>query len=785
MIKTSRILRCLPPLLAGLLLASCQTSQPVPSATASAPAAPAAGPAAPAEPAKPAAVAAHPETDMVTLPAAPAAVGGVLEAPAKTPAAAVPSAVRPPFYDSLPGGKDDSPMPVTLAFDAAGVTDVVPAFAQILGFNFILDPQIKGTVTMTVNASMSRRQVWEMFDRSLRLVGAVCTLEQGVLHIAPLARAPQVLLSGDATGAPEPGSVQVELIPIQNTSSKELLEKLKPFLSDGATALDISGRNAILLVENAANLAKVKSLLLLLDQRNKANWPQEVIQCRNVPVTRIRNELLSILPVLGFPVVGDSTATPGEPGAIQLLSLDRMQALVATAANAEAIAEVRKWVAVLDRTDVGEQESLFVYKVVNGKAEELLQLLEAVFTVEASTVNAAASPAEISGAASGGSRSSFGSDSGSSMSSRSSSGSSTGSGTAMRTSRSGMAASTTANAAGSASRPAGNRAGGGAAAADENGAKTVSDPASVFEIPVKIAADAAQNRLLVRATPRVYAMIQALLNRLDTAPSQVLLEVVISEITLTDSTQFGVEFSALGAWNGNKTLLGMNYKDLVPGGATQYGLNYYVTNPANPSEKFAYLRALAGKGRVDVLSSPQVVVVSNTTATIEVGNRVPIVTSEITDTASTTTDNTSLQRAIQYENTGTILKITPSVTKGGLISLHVDQEVSDAVATDTSKIDSPTIQNRRIETSLAIRDGSTLFVGGLIRTRKSDSLSGPPILIHIPYLNRLFGYTDRESTKTELVMMITGRIITEDSRLDGMLQRYKQSVDALRQAEGK
>ncbi|MFA4943206.1 MAG: secretin N-terminal domain-containing protein [Lentisphaeria bacterium] len=754
--------------LALLAAPSCQTPAPAaappPAAAASRP--PPARPAAAPEPAGDPLV-----TDLVAAPQLTAGRGAELALPAAAATAAAPApAARPPFYEPYLGEKPDAPLPepALLAFDAAPLADLVPAFAKILGFNYLLDPSLKGAVTMSVHANMSRRQLWQMFDRLLQLSGAYASPEGGVLHILPFSKLPQErrLL---AAGAEPAANVTAALLPLRYASSKDVLEKLKPFLTEGATAIDLPGRNALLLVEPEANLARVRALLPLLDQRNKAGWPKAVIPCRNVSATRIRNELAALLPVLGFPVTTDPAG--GEPGAIQLQILDRMQLLVAAAATEEALAEVKQWVAVLDRTDVGEQEALYIYKVMNGKADELLPMLQGMFVVESATVVAGSSTASAQG---GGATTTATTQEPAGATPGRRTG--TGGGTAARGETAGTAATARPP------QPATATAATGAAgqAAPEAG------PASVFEIPVKIVADSAQNRLLIRTVPRVYAMLNAFLSRLDTAPSQVLLEVVVSEVTLTESTQFGLEFSTKGTAHGSYTsIFGTNFAALAPGvtppADLDSGLTYWVSDPLNPTQKFAYLRALAGTGKIEVISSPQVVVTSNTTATIQVGDKVPLVANEISDTASSPTpDSTSLRRTYQYEDTGIILKVTPRVTKGGLIALEIDQEVSDAVKTKSSNIDSPTIQKRRIETALALRDGSTLFVGGLIRSRKLDNLSSIPFLVKVPVLNRIFGYTEKEDTKTELVMMITGKIVHEESPLEGMLRRYKQTLDAYR-----
>jgi general secretion pathway protein D len=454
------------------------------------------------------------------------------------------------------------------------------------------------------------------------------------------------------------------------------------------------------------------------------------------------------MPILGFPVTSDNLQA-GEPGAIQVTSIDRMQVILATAANIEALNELKKWVEILDKSDVGEQERVFIYKVLNGKADELLSAISVIFPTEGTTLSV---PNSSSGSSTAASTSST--DSGSNFSTTTPSSAGTSSATTAATSS--IKPSTSA-------------------------ANSKDGPASVFDVPVKVFADAVNNRLVIRTTPRTYAMMRAILERLDTVAAQVLLQVMVSEITLTKDTEFGIEFSTSAKKGDYSSLFGSNFADLVPAADDQYGARYWVSRRSDPDNKFAYLRALAGDGKIKVLSAPQIVVKSNSEAKIAVGDSVPIVTSENTDTSS----GTVINRSIEYQDTGIILVITPRVTEGGLITMQLEQTVSEAFRNSTSDIDSPIIQERIIKTALSIRDGGTIIVGGLIRERTIDSNSSYPFIQEIPLLRRLLGTSNISLTRTEMLVLITGRVISEHSKLDDITKRYKQAIKALNDLEEK
>ncbi len=678
-----------------------------------------------------------------------------------------------PFYAKLLAGEGKDEMPITLNLDAAPIANVVRAFSNFLKFDFLIDPQVTGNVSISVNNSkMSKREVWEMFEQILWLSGSYCSPDGDILHILPFAKMPQerkILADHDPRT-----NVEVVLLSIRNAASKDILEKIKIFITPGATAMDITHQNSILLIESPANVAKIRSLVKLLDQKNKNNWPQAVIQCVNVSASRIKNELAATLPILGFPVSTENIQA--EPGSINIVSLDRLQVIIATAANQEALDELKKWVAILDRTDVGEQEQVFIYKIVNSRADQLLSAISVIFPTESTSLSAGEGGG---GSSSTSSSSSSGSGSGSrtgGLGSTTTGGSSSGgSGSLGGAARTGSSTS--------ASRPSSS-----SATTSSSASKGQDDkgPASVFDVPVKVFADGVHNRLVIRTTPRTYAMLRAVLERLDTVAAQVLLQVLVSEVTLTDDTAYGLEFSEKRSDGNIQSLFGTNWsslsKDAKTGKATD-GFKYLLTNKRDPNEKFAYIKAIAGKGKVKVLSSPQILVASHSQAKISVGDRVPILTNTITDTASITPTSTAVNSTIEYVDTGIILIITPHVTEGGLITMELDQTVSDAIPTTSSTIDSPTISERVLQTVLSIRDGGTVIVGGIIKERSATNNQSVPFVAEINILSKLFGNNTSVSVRTEMVVLITGRIVDEHSNLDEITARYKQALKAITDME--
>ena len=593
--------------------------------------------------------------------------------------------------------------------NAAPLATVVPKFAHLLQFDYTIDPQVAGSVTIDIINPLNRRELWQVFEQVLWMAGAYCSPDGKLLRILPFTKMPQerrVLTEHDGNA-----NVEVVYFPIRHASSAEIVNNIKPFLTPGATALDLPRQNAILLIEAPGNLPKLRIFIKQLDKKNKAGWPQAVIPCVNIPASHIVKELTSILPVLGFPVTSDNAVS--EPGTIHLTSHDRIQVIIASAANAEAINELRRWVGVLDKADVGEQEKVFVYNIENGKAEELNAALSTIFNTSGSSLSAGST----------------------------SSGSGTSTKTSTSTSKSSSSSSST---------------------SDED--KTP----SVFDVAVNIFADEVHNRFLVRTTPRAYSMIKAVLNRMDSVTPQVLIRVMIAEITLTDELSYGMEFGHKNIRGDIDHIYGTDFDTVTPGTGT--GATYWVNQS---DDKFAFIEALAGKDNTKVLSTPQILTESHKEAEISIGRDISIKTGETADVSNSTTSNATFQ----YKETGIILKLTPHITKGGLISIEMDQEVSDIVEKNDAN---PDIVRSQFKTTLSIRDNGTVIVGGLIKEKETDNFDGVPYLSDIPYIGKLFGTTYQKTERTEQLVLITATIIREDSNLEEMTKRYEEAMSMIK-----
>lgn len=659
---------------------------------------------------------------------------------------------KEPFYMELTKN-NNKPMDVKLDFiNGVTIPELVGLFSTQLGFQFSVDKEVSAIVSIKLSTEMTPVQMWQLLERLLWMNNAFLTYKDGIVWIRPNLK--MVKEPGVAIHKQGDGNVSVRVFRLKSVEAKSVMESLKPFVTEGGLVSEIQGQNSLLIIDNDKNMEKLTGIVEAVDQIADTDWHRALFPVEHISPSRLRYELEQILTILGFPVAGaggtgTTARTPTQTGgnnkfgAIRMVPLDRIQGMLVMAATKDAIEEVGQWITLLDNSDHSGQEQIYVYQVVNSRASDLGETLKTMFNVEVSTRAAE--------------ETSIGGESGNRKA------------TSTNTTRIQSSNNTSNNRTSSNNRT--------------NNDAAQAGPGSVFEIPGSLFADDEQNRMIIKTTPQVYSMMKAILNRIDTVPSQVQLQVVISEIRLDDSMSLGAEFNYK---SGNNTF-GTDYADLSTKvgddgkrAAAGSGFNYLFSTG---EDKFAYLNALASKGRVEIVASPTVMVIGNKTAQVKIGEEVPIITNYYSNTQSMTVDYGTMSNTVEYKETGVLLTITPRITKGGLIQIDFTQTLSEVQKTTSSDIQSPTILKRSIETTMALRDGATLIVGGLINDVRTSRVNSLPIMTDIPVLNFLFGTNNDDNKRTELVIMVTGHVINEETPLEATIARYGKSIDLVRNME--
>ncbi len=413
-----------------------------------------------------------------------------------------------------------------------------------------------------------------------------------------------------------------------------------------------------------------------------------------------------------FSSVGISKS-PEKGIGLKFIPIERVSCILTVSSILGILDRVQHWLEVLDTVDVKAEEQIFIYFVENGKADEIADVLHKVYGEGKSEKDQKA--------------------------------------VIRRTKQT------------------------------KGKAPQQSVTTATIQGEINIVTDEATNSIIVRATPHDYNIIKKTILQLDMIPKQVLIEVLIAEVSLSGDTEFGVEWALLsdraeiGGYKGQDKA-GIDFGIGGLGTDLSKNLGRGFTYRFDSNRLQAFLVAQASKNKLNILSSPHILATDNKEARIEVGQEVPIITSEYVP--QDVEANTSTSRSIEYRSTGVILTVTPRINEKGLVAMDISQEVSEAQPVVSGGIQSPVISNRKAETSLVVQDGQTIVIGGLIKDQSNQTVSGVPILSSIPLLSYLFSDTKNKTDKTELIILITPHVVSnvEEARstTTGLKDKLKQ-----------
>lgn len=309
-----------------------------------------------------------------------------------------------------------------------------------------------------------------------------------------------------------------------------------------------------------------------------------------------------------------------------------------------------------------------------------------------------------------------------------------------------------------------------AAALPRQGEEPASDAVgTLLDDDLRIGVEKESNTLLVAASPSKWLRLRALFEELDASPAQVMIEATVLEVTLNRAFRMGVDWSIVGSgrWSAVSSRRANGAVGAVlPGGAITY----------LGGDVRAVIDALASKTHVEVVSAPKLLALDNHAATLQVGDQIPIVNQT---SQSTSSPDAPIVSITEYRDTGVILKIKPRINDADSVTLDFSQEVSGVLKNTVSGIDSPTIQQRRFQSQVILREGETAALGGLMSTKRSRGGSGVPWLNELPGVGVLFGAKDDGTDRTEIIVLLTARIVRTPQQQAEALRMLKTQMPAL------
>lgn len=638
-----------------------------------------------------------------------------------------------------------------LNFENAPIADVAKVvLGDTLQQTYVIDRRVQGQVTMTTGRSVTTAELLSVFEVALRMNNAALISDRTGYRIIPLGEA----LAGDTGGiqplrpgeAAQPG-YGISVFPLRHMAAETVLKLLEAFVARAGSVRAEAAGNLLLIRGTSRDREAILDVAATVDVDWLKGQSAGIYPLAHATPDEMITELKQVM-----------QTEQGEAGAklMRFQPINRLNAVLVLTRTAKQLKVATEWVRRLDKANQAGQ-NVYVYQVENGKAVEIAVLLNDTFGTPGTGTASQAfktsprgeiAPGRDTGAASSGSafrRSGTDGTGGASTSGGGGSdtqgggGGQTGLGTRPGTSPT------------STSRPTSPITTSGIGPGGTPG-----QGGSQQALDVRIVADESNNALIIRARPPDYQKILSALRQIDKAPLQVLINATIAEVTLSNELRYGVQVylrsrdfggpSNQGSvgWHGGPSLT------LLP---KFPGLNFLLGSAADPR---MILDALSGITTVKVVSSPSVVVVDNQTAILKVGDEVPINTQQVT---SVITPGAPVVNSIQYRETGVILKVTPRANSNGLVTMDVEQEISQVVANATAESLTPTISQRRVSSRVAVFSGQTVVLGGLISEQNERRKQGLPIIDKIPLVGELIGTNTKTGKRTELIVFIKPQVI--------------------------
>jgi general secretion pathway protein D len=598
----------------------------------------------------------------------------------------------------------------TINVDRADIAEVAKlVLGETLGLNYIIDPRVQGTITLSSSRPLTSSEVLDAFEAALRLNGAGLVKTGSSTKIVAL----QELLEGEMGSADfnsektAPG-YGVSAIPLRFVSVSNMMELMDSFIARSGSVRASNAGNLILVRGTSAERRALVDVVLSFD----VDWMRSQSASIAILANSSPEEMVTKLQA----VFAEDTAVSGK-NAIKVIPLERLNGVIVIANSKEKVRRALNWVSRIDKPS-DTDTNYYVYAVQNGNAQDLAKILTATFAESAAGPGATAEVApdeptvQISSPELGGTQDQSQAPAGAA-------------GQAGKSDRQDLAVPEAAP-----QTPEG-------------------QPPPPLTSGVRITPNLTNNTIIIRASPREYRKILAMLRQIDAPAVQVLINTTIAEVALNDNLRYGVQAYfkdddvSAGIFNGRSLVLRPSFP----------GLNFFLGSTNDPR---LVLDALSAVTKVRIVSSPSVLVLENEVAVIKVGDQVPIKVQTLERDTGGSVDS------FEYRDTGVILKVRPRVNTSGLVTMELGQELSAVTAstgTSTTEQENPTFTQRSITSKVSVYSSQTVVLGGLISGQDNRRRDSVPVVNKIPVIGDLFGKTENTSRRNELIVFITPQII--------------------------
>jgi len=602
---------------------------------------------------------------------------------------------------------------VTLNFNNADIEAVARAMATITGLNVVVDPRVKGTLTLVTEKPMAPTAAMNQFLAALRLQGYTMVESAGLYKVVPEADAKlqsgTVAVPGAAAGGGAGNQIATQIFKLNYESANNLVPVLRPLISPNNTINANPGNNSLVITDYADNLRRIARIIAAVDVANATDV--EVLPLKHAIAVDLAPLVLRLVESSGTPGAGGQADTSFKT---VLMAEPRSNAIILRAANPARLALVKSLVEKLDQPSAtgpnGAAGNINVVYLKNADATKLATTLRAAMAGES------------------------------------------------RAGAGAITTSTTPSAAGTQAVTGG-----------------------------QIQADTATNSLIITAPEPQYRQLLAVIDKLDGRRAQVFVESLIAEVSADRAAEFGVQWqgalgrsgdSLIGVLGTNFGTGGKNIISLATQGATGAvapgrGVNVGALTRNNGVYVLGFLaRFLEESGSGNVLSTPNLLTLDNEEAKIVIGQNVPFVTGQFTNTGSATNTVNPFQ-TIERKDVGLTLKVRPQISENGTVKMTIYQEVSSVLASTANASNGPTTNKRTIESNVLVEDGSIVVLGGLLQDEYSGNQEKVPGLGDIPIFGNLFKSEARTRKKTNLMVFLRPVVVRDAAAAERLsLDRY-------------
>ena len=626
------------------------------------------------------------------------------------------------------GFSEQSPQPeviegddiVELNYEQADLRLVLEELANALDITIVLDPSIDNRISIRTSADrpLQRDDIWPLIRLLTRDAGVL--LEQvGNIYNArrvPSALPAEILSAGSIVDS---GAAEVmQVTPLTYVASEAVVQAIEPLLAPEGSVSQLGNRDLLIITGSEYQLQRVNQLLMLIDADPFANQGIHLYQLSNANAVEVAEELSDILLLI-----------EGPSPSYQVRGIERINSILVTAPASRGFEEISRWVQLLDADSQEQVEQLFMYRVKNLDALELADTLSDVFEDDdrvSAQINEDIDEVSRFGALVG---------------------------------EGDQATSLDTELAGQALAP------------------QPANAAVSANLTVKIVADEATNSLLIRSTARDYRQLLTTISQLDVVPLQVMVNAVIAQITLTEDTRFGVDWSRIANDSIIDPISTSSATDFAPNLGGLMFTKGFIDGSARVE---ATLEAIAQNNEVRLLARPSLTVGNNQEGEIQIGAEVPVEAGESISAGGLSTTN------IQYRDTGIGLLIEPKINEDGVVNLIITQTLRSVDNSASGINNNPVFNNQEITTTVVVRDGDNIVLGGLIQTDVEALNTGVPLLNRLPAVGNLFSYQQENMERRELFIVLRPEIINlneeEGPQYAEILDRFELASDLFEDA---